>query len=117
MALPLLAWPGTMIAPLLVIATSMLGAIGFSSGQLAANERVFRLIHGPAVVRQHARYLARTSGAMTAGQVVGSAVIAAGMSIGYPAFALLYATSSVIRVVAWRQAAAVRHAGSARPRH
>jgi MFS family permease len=78
MSLPLLAWPGTVFAPVLVIAMSMLGAIGFSSGQLAANERVFRLIHGPAVVRQHARYLARTSGAMTVGQIVGSAVIAAG---------------------------------------
>ena len=115
MALPLLAWPGTVIAPFLVIATSMLGAIGFSSGQLAANERVFRLIHGPAVVRQHARYLARTSGAMTAGQLVGSVVIAAGMSIGYPAFALLYATSSAIRVVAWRQARPIETQATVRP--
>jgi MFS family permease len=104
MALPLLAWPGSALAPVLVIGMSMLGAIGFSSGQLAANERVFRLIHGPAVVRQHARYLARTSGAMTVGQICGSAVIAAGMSIGYPAFALLFATSGAIRVAAWRMA-------------
>jgi MFS family permease len=105
MALPLFAWPGTVTAPLLMIGTSMLGAIGFSSGSLAANERMFRLVRGPAVVRQHARYLARTSGAMTVGQVIGSAVVGLGMSIGYPAFALLYGTSSVIRVVAWRQAA------------
>jgi hypothetical protein len=104
MALPLLAWPGSVLAPFLVIGMAMLGAIGFSSGQLAANERLFRLIHGPAVVRQHARYLARTSGAMTAGQIVGSAVIAAGMSIGYPAFALLFAASSAVRVAAWRMA-------------
>ncbi len=104
MALPLLAWPGSVLAPALLIGTSMLGAIGFSSGQLAANERVFRLIQGPAVVRQHARYLARTSGAMTVGQIIGSAVIAAGMSIGYPAFALLYAASSGVRVAAWRMA-------------
>ena len=41
---------------------------------------------------------------MTVGQVIGSAV-GLGMSIGYPAFALLYGTSSVIRVIAWRQAA------------
>ncbi len=105
MALPLFAWPGTVTAPLLMIGTSMLGAIGFSSGSLAANERMFRLVRGPAVVRQHARYLARTSGAMTVGQIIGSAVIGLGMSIGYPVFALLYGTSSVIRVVAWRQAA------------
>lgn len=105
MFLPLLAWPGTVTAPLLMIGTAMLGAIGFSSGQLAGNERMFRLIRGPAVVRQHARFLARTSGAMTVGQLVGAGVIAVGMPIGYPAFALLYGISSAIRVVAWRQAA------------
>ena len=105
MASPLLAFPGAPWAPLLVIATSMLGAIGFSSGQLAANERMFRLIRGPAVVRQHARYLARTSGAMTVGQLIGAGVVAVGMPFGYPAFALLYGVSSAIRVVAYREAA------------
>jgi len=104
MALPLLAWPGTITAPLLMVGTSMLGAIGFASGQLASNERMFRLVRGPAVVRQHARFLARTSGAMTVGQIIGSGVVAVGMSVGYPAFALLYGTSSMLRVVAWRQA-------------
>ena len=43
MALPLLAWPGTVTAPLLMIGVAMLGAIGFSSGTLAGNERLFRL--------------------------------------------------------------------------
>jgi len=107
MALPLLALPGAAWAPWLMIGTSILGAIGFSSGQLAANERLFRLIHGPAVVRHHARYLARTSGAMTLGQLIGAGVIAVGVPFGYPAFALLYGVSSVIRVVAYRQAAPV----------
>lgn len=105
MASPLLAFPGAPWAPILIIATSMLGAIGFSSGQLAANERLFRLIRGPAVVRQHARYLARTSGAMTVGQLIGAGVVAVGMPFGYPAFALLYGISSGIRVIAYRQAA------------
>jgi hypothetical protein len=41
---------------------------------------------------------------MTVGQIIGSALIAAGMSIGYPAFAVLYAASSSIRVAAWRMA-------------
>ena len=90
-----------------MIATSMLGAIGFASGQLAGNERLFRLIRGPQVVRQHARFLARTSGAMTIGQLAGAGVLAVAMPLGYPAFALLYAISSGIRVVAWRAAAPV----------
>ena len=62
----------------------MLGAVGFASGSLAANERLFRLIRGPAVIRHHARYLARTSGAMTVGQLGGAAVIAAGCRSAIP---------------------------------
>jgi hypothetical protein len=105
MAAPLFALPGTATAPLFLIASIMLGSIGFATGSLSANERMFRLIHGPAVVRQHARYLARTSGAMTFGQLVGAGVVAVGMPIGYPAFALLYATSAGLRVIAHRAAA------------
>ena len=45
---PLLALPGHAFAPLFLIASAMLGAIGFASGSLAANERLFRLISGPA---------------------------------------------------------------------
>ncbi|MEA2465782.1 MAG: hypothetical protein QOJ98_3529, partial [Acidobacteriota bacterium] len=43
MALPLFALPGTITAPLFVIGSLMMGSIGFASGQLAANERMFRL--------------------------------------------------------------------------
>lgn len=104
MASPLLAWPGSVFAPLFIICSAMLGAIGFAAGSLAGNERLFRLISGPAVIRHHARYLARTSGAMTAGQLAGAGVIAAAGPLGYPAFALLYAGSAVLRVIAFRQA-------------
>lgn len=110
MACPVLALPATPWAPLLVIASSMLGAVGFAMGQLGSNERLFRLIQGPAVVRQHARYLARTSGAMTGAQLAGAGVVAIGGPLGYPAFALLYGISSAIRVVAYRQAAPVKAA-------
>jgi hypothetical protein len=103
MAAPLLALPLPAFAPAFVIATSMLGAVGFASGQLAANERLFRLIRGPAVIRHHARYLARTSGAMTLGQLFGAGVIAVAGPV-LPAFAGLYAASSAIRVVAFRLA-------------
>ncbi|MEO6349277.1 MAG: hypothetical protein ABIP53_01375, partial [Candidatus Limnocylindrales bacterium] len=88
---------------------------GFASGQLAANEWLFRLIRGPAVVRQHARYLARTSGAMTVGQLIGAGVIAVGMPLGYPAFAVLYATSSALRVVAHRASAPAREIAAPAP--
>lgn len=104
MAAPLLALPGAAFGPIFLIASSMLGAIGFAFGSLAANEKLFRLINGPAVVRQHARYLAQTSGAMTAAQFMSAGVVAVGGPLGYPAFAFLYAGSTVLRVVAWRRA-------------
>jgi MFS family permease len=113
MAAPLLALPGTALAPVFLIASSMLGAVGFAFGSLAANEKLFRLISGPAVVRQHARYLFRTSGAMTAAQFMSAGVVAIAGPIGFPAFAFLYAGSSVLRVSAWRAAGAP--AGAQRP--
>ena len=103
MVSPLLILPLPALAPVFVICSSMLGAIGFAGGSLAANERLYRLISGPAVIRHHARYLARTSGAMTIGQLAGAGVIAIGGPISYPAFAALYATSAVVRVIAFRQ--------------
>ena len=106
MAAPLLALPGAAFAPVFLIASSMLGAIGFAFGSLSANEKLFRLISGPAVVRQHARFLFQTSGAMTAAQIMSAGVVAVAGPLGYPAFAFLYAGSSVLRVVAWREAGA-----------
>jgi hypothetical protein len=104
MAAPLLAIPAAPFAPVFLIASSMLGAIGFVFGSLAANEKLFRLISGPAVVRQHARYLAGTSGAMTVAQIASAGIVAVAGSVGYPAFAFLYIGSSVLRVVAYRHA-------------
>ena len=104
MAAPLLALPGAAFAPVFLIASSMLGAIGFAFGSLAANEKLFRLISGPAVVRQHARYLFQTSGAMTGAQFASAGVVAIAGPLGYPAFAFLYAGSTVLRVLAYRDA-------------
>jgi hypothetical protein len=104
MAAPLLALPGASFAPVFLIASSMLGSIGFAFGSLAANEKLFRLISGPAVVRQHARYLFQTSGAMTGAQFASAGVVAIAGPFGYPAFAFLYAGSSVLRAIAYRDA-------------
>lgn len=103
MTAALLTWPLPTLAPVLIIAASMLGSIGFASGQLAANERLFRLVRGPQVVRHYARYLARTSGAMTVGQLFSAGVIAVSGPVA-PAFAGLYGASALIRVFAFRDA-------------
>lgn len=102
MAAPLLALPGLAFAPLLMMLSSMLGAIGFASGTLAANERLFRLINGPAVLRQYGRFTARNAGAMTAAQLASGAALALGGGFGYPVYAGLYAVSSGLRIVAMR---------------
>jgi hypothetical protein len=98
MVAAILALPGTVTAPAFLILSAMLGSIGFASGSLAANERLFRLIQGPAVIRHHAQYMARTSGAMTIGQLIGAGAVA----FGYPAFVALYVASATARVVAFR---------------
>jgi hypothetical protein len=103
MTAALLTWPLPALAPALIIAASMLGSIGFASGQLAANERLFRLVSGPQVLRHYARYLARTSGAMTFGQLFSAGVIALSGPVA-PAFAALYGASALIRVFAFRDA-------------
>jgi hypothetical protein len=97
MVAALLALPGTATAPAFLILSGILASVGFASGSLAANERLFRLIKGPSVIRHHARFLARTSGAMTLGQVIGAAAVA----LGYPAFAALYFVSGATRVAAF----------------
>ncbi len=111
---PLLVLPLPALAPVFVITSGMLGAIGFAGGTLAANERLYRLISGPSVIRHHARYLARTSGAMTVGQLAGAGVIGVAGAV-LPAFALLYVTSAAIRVVAWRSAGESVSAPAAAP--
>ncbi len=100
MVVAILAVPGTATAPVLLMLSGMLGSVGFAAGSLAANERLFRLIKGPYVIRQHARYLAQTSGAMTVGQLVGAGAVA----FGYPAFVALYVASGATRVLAFRLA-------------
>jgi hypothetical protein len=111
MVAAILALPGTVTAPALLMISGMLGSIGFASGSLAANERLFRLIKGPVVIRQHARYLAQTSGAMTVGQFIGAGAVA----FGYPAFVALYVASGLSRVVAFRLARPVAAPAATKP--
>jgi hypothetical protein len=105
MALPLLALPGLPIAPVLLMASVVCGAIGFVSGTLAANEKLFRMINGPAVLRQYGRFTAATSGAMTVGQLASMVALAAGGAFGYASYAGLYGASTGLRLLAHRIAA------------
>ncbi|CAN5701127.1 hypothetical protein BH23CHL7_BH23CHL7_18130 [soil metagenome] len=101
---PILAMPGTMLAPLLMYVSAALASIGFALGQLATNERLFRLVRGPTVIRQFGRLLFRNSAAMTTGQVASGVVLAIGAPLGYPAFAALFGASALVRIAAYRAA-------------
>jgi hypothetical protein len=105
MAVPIAALPGAIFAPWLLYLSVMLGAIGFAYGQLAANERLFRLINGPTVVRLQGHFMARTNSAMALGQLSASVIIGVGGAIGYPVFATLYGASAGLRLLAHRVAA------------
>ncbi len=105
MALPIVALPGLLIAPALLIASVIFGAIGFVSGTLSANEKLFRMINGPAVLRQYGRFTAATAGAMTVGQLASMVAIAAGGPFAYASYAGLYGASTGLRVLAHRIAA------------
>lgn len=105
MALPILALPGLLLAPGLLIGSVIFGAIGFVSGTLAANERLFRMINGPAVLRQYGRFTATTAAAMTIGQLVSMVAIAAGGGFVYASYAGLYGASTGLRLLAHRIAA------------
>jgi hypothetical protein len=102
--LPILALPGAAWAGAFMYATAALGAVGFVVGQVATNERLFRLVRGPTVIRAHGRLLFRTSAAMTTGQVVSGLVMAVGGPAGYPAFAALFGVSAGLRALAFRTA-------------
>jgi MFS family permease len=104
-ALPVAALPGYAIAPLFMYAAAALASVGFSIGQLAANERMFRLVRGPTVIRQYGRMVYRNAAAMTAGQLSSGLVLAVGGPLGYPAFAVLFGASAVTRLIAYRAAA------------
>lgn len=115
MALPILALPGSPFAPALLCLSAILASVGFATGQLAANERLFRLIRGPAVIRHHGRYLARTSAGMASGQLVSGTVLAVGAPLGYGVFATLFAASSCLRAVAFGVAAPAPPPSVSRP--
>ncbi|HEX8941183.1 MAG TPA: hypothetical protein VF763_13570 [Candidatus Limnocylindrales bacterium] len=93
-ALPATAWA----APL-VLAIAALMAAGEATGQLATNERIFRLAAGPGALVYQGRYVASNAAGSAAGQVAAVATMALGPA-GYGSFAVLFVVSGLLRFVA-----------------
>jgi hypothetical protein len=99
--LALAAHPFNPLAPAVLITVAVLMAAGDTAGQLAANERLFRLATGPGVLAFQSHFVVRNVGAYAGGVAVSSLVMLLG---GYPAFAILFAAAGIGRFTAARVA-------------
>jgi hypothetical protein len=94
----LAAFPGNGTAPLLLAAGSVLFAVGYSTGTLAQNERLFRMVSGPSIIACQGKFLAANGVAQSAGSMVTAAALAVSQS--YPVYAVIFVSSAAARVVA-----------------
>ena len=97
--LGLAAHPINPLAPVVLVVVAVLMAAGDTAGQLAANERLFRLATGPGVLAFQSHFVVRTVGAYTGGVAASSLVMLLG---GWPAFAILFAAAGIVRFTAAR---------------
>jgi hypothetical protein len=96
--LGLLAFPLNPFAPLIMAVLAVAVSAGYSAGVLGSNERLLRLASGPQLIRAQGRFVAGTAVGATGGQFSSAAVLAL-LPVGFPAFAILFAVSGMIRVV------------------
>jgi hypothetical protein len=97
--LGLAAHPINPMAPAVLILVAVLMAAGDTAGQLAANERLFRLATGPGVLAFQSHFVVRNVGAYCGGVALSSIVMLLG---GFPAFAILFAAAGIGRFTAAR---------------
>ena len=97
--LALAAHPVNPFAPMVLLGVAILMAAGDTAGQLAANERLFRLATGPAVLAFQSHFGVRNVGAYTGGVTAASLVMLLG---GWPAFATLFVGAGIVRLTAAR---------------
>ena len=97
--LALAAHPINPLAPAVLILVAVLMAAGDTAGQLAANERLFRLATGPGVLAFQSHFVVRNVGAYAGGVAASSLVMLLG---GYPAFAILFVGAGLGRFTAAR---------------
>ncbi len=97
--LGLAAHPINPLAPAVLMLIAILLAAGDTAGQLAANERLFRLATGPGVLAFQSHFVVKNVGAYTGGVAASSLIMLFG---GYPAFAVLFVCAGLGRFAAAR---------------
>lgn len=93
------ALPSNPVAPALLLLIAVLLATGDTAGQLAANERLFRLATGPSVIAFQSGFVVQNVGAYAAGMLAASGIMLLG---GYLSFAILFGAAGTVRFVAAR---------------
>ena len=94
----LAAFPANPFAPVILAGMAILVNAGYASGVLASNERLLRLASGSQLIKAQGRFVAGTASGATGGQFMSAAVLAA-LPVGFPAFAILFAVSGLMRIV------------------
>jgi hypothetical protein len=94
----LLAFPANPAAALILCGMAVLVNVGYAAGVLAQSERLLRLASGSQRIRAQGRFVAGTASGVTTGQFMSAGVLAA-LPVGFPAFAILFLVSGLIRVV------------------
>ncbi len=98
--LALLAVVSGPIAPVLILVATVLFNGGGTAGQIAQNERTFRLLPADAAVPGQGRFVASIAGAAASGALVQAGVLAVAGGAIVPAFAGLYAAAGLLRLTA-----------------
>jgi hypothetical protein len=105
----LAAHPLNPVAPAVLVLVAILMAAGDTAGQLAANERLFRLATGPDVLAFQSHFVVRHVGAYTGGVAAASLIMLLG---GWPAFAALFVGAGMVRLTAARVTEVTRTAAT-----
>ena len=88
----LLAFPQNPVAGLVVCVVAIVASAGAAAGSLSSNERLMRLVPGPALIDAQGRFVAGTALGVTAGQFANAGILAI-LPLGFPAFAILFTVS------------------------
>jgi hypothetical protein len=96
--LGLLAFPANPLAPVILAVMAVIVNAGYASGVLGSNERLLRLASGSQLIKAQGSFVAGTAAGATGGQLMSATVLAV-LPVGFPAFAILFAVSGMIRIV------------------
>ncbi|HYC06338.1 MAG TPA: hypothetical protein VEG29_00295 [Candidatus Binatia bacterium] len=98
MFLGIFAFPGQPYAWLVLCGVAIVASAGAAVGTLAANERLMRLVLGPALIDAQGRFVAMSSLGITVGQLANGVILGV-LPLAYTTFAGLFLVSGITRLI------------------